>query len=46
LAEDVVKEDVSFGYGGRADTLKGAGLGVTVDEHRLKKYTKNKFTIS
>ena len=45
LAEDMVKEDVSFGYGGRANTLKGPGLGVTVDEHRLKKYIKNKLTI-
>lgn len=45
LTEDMVMEDVSFGYGGRAGMLKGPGLGVTVDEHRLKKYTKNKLTI-
>lgn len=45
LAEDIVKEDVSFGYGGRADTLKGPGLSVTVDEHRLKKYVKSSITI-
>ncbi|MDP3789956.1 MAG: enolase C-terminal domain-like protein, partial [Candidatus Omnitrophota bacterium] len=45
LAEDMVREDVSFGYGGRADMLKGPGLGVMVDEHRLKKYIKNKLTI-
>ena len=45
LAEDVVKESVSFGYGGRADILKGPGLGVTVDEDILNKYVKSKVTI-
>lgn len=45
LVEDIVKEDVSFGYGGRADAIKGPGLGVTVDEERLKKYIKSSATI-
>ncbi len=46
LAEDVVREDISFGYGGRAALLSGPGLGVTVDISRLNKYVKNKVTIS
>ncbi|MDD5680215.1 MAG: enolase C-terminal domain-like protein [Candidatus Omnitrophica bacterium] len=45
LAEDVVNEDVSFGYGGSAPLLTGAGLGVTVNESILNKYKKNKITI-
>lgn len=45
LVEDVANEDVSFGYGGRARMLFGPGLGVTVNEDRLKKYITNKVVI-
>jgi muconate cycloisomerase len=45
LIEDVVKEDVSFGYGGFASPLTGAGLGVTVDERILNKYVTGRVTI-
>lgn len=46
LLEDIVKEDIGFGYGGRACLLSGNGLGVTVDEKRLAKYVKSKVAIS
>ena len=45
LVEDVVREDVSFGYGGIARPLNGTGLGVTVDEKVLDKYTSDRVTI-
>jgi len=45
LAEDIVREDVGFGYGGIASPLKGTGLGVGIDEERLYKYTKEKVTL-
>lgn len=45
LPEDVVRESVGFGYGGRAGLLYGNGLGVTVDEPRLKKYVKSETII-
>ncbi|MBL7070627.1 MAG: dipeptide epimerase [Candidatus Omnitrophica bacterium] len=45
LEEDIVKEDVSFGYGGLAQPLKGAGLGITVDEEKLNKYVTDRVTI-
>jgi muconate cycloisomerase len=45
LAEDIVEEDVSFGYGGLACPLKGPGLGVRVNEKLLDKYTQDKVTI-
>ncbi|MEA3305415.1 MAG: dipeptide epimerase, partial [Candidatus Omnitrophota bacterium] len=45
LVEDVVKEDVSFGYGGFARPLKGKGLGVTVNERKLEKYVKERAVI-
>lgn len=45
LAEDIVKEDVSFGYGGFAHSLEGTGLGITVDENALNKYVIDRVTI-
>lgn len=45
LIEDVVKEDIGFGYGGFARPLEGPGLGVTVDENVLNKYITEKITI-
>ena len=46
LTEDVVAEDVSFGYGGFARPLQGAGFGVTVKEKVLNKYVTDKIKIS
>lgn len=37
LAENVMLEDVTFGYGGRARPLGGPGLGITVDPERLER---------
>ncbi|MBN2033971.1 MAG: hypothetical protein JW836_11895 [Deltaproteobacteria bacterium] len=37
LKENITKEDVSFGYGGRAGPLGGVGLGVTVDPLSLER---------
>jgi L-Ala-D/L-Glu epimerase len=39
LKEDIIKEDISFGKGGIAYPIEGHGLGVTVDESRLEKYS-------
>ena len=45
LLEDVIEEDVSFGYGGSARSLTGAGLGVTVNERVLNKYVTDRKSI-
>jgi L-Ala-D/L-Glu epimerase len=37
LRENITKEDVTFGYGGRAGPLPGAGLGVEVDPASLER---------
>ncbi|HEX8199184.1 MAG TPA: enolase C-terminal domain-like protein, partial [Isosphaeraceae bacterium] len=39
LAENLVAEDITFGYGGRAGPLTGPGLGVRVDEAALERMT-------
>jgi muconate cycloisomerase len=38
LAEDVSREPLHFGHGGRAPLLRGPGLGIQVREEVLKKY--------
>lgn len=38
LKEDVIQENLVFGKGGRAPSLKGPGLGITVREDVLKRY--------
>ncbi len=45
LVEDIVAEDISFGYGGFAHPLTGTGLGVTVDEKALNRYVTDRVTI-
>ena len=40
LAEDVSRNSVNFGYGGRAPLFRGAGLGVEVGERILEKYAQ------
>jgi muconate cycloisomerase len=39
LARNLVREDVTFRYGGRAPALAGPGLGVTVDPQALESLT-------
>lgn len=40
LKEDVGRDNIHFGNGGRAPVLRGAGLGITVDEARLETYAE------
>ncbi|MCA9020754.1 MAG: hypothetical protein KDA74_11460, partial [Planctomycetaceae bacterium] len=35
LQQNLIQEDISFQWGGRAPALKGPGLGITVDEKRI-----------
>ena len=37
LAGNLIVEDITFGFGGRARPLAGPGLGVTVDPAALKR---------
>jgi L-alanine-DL-glutamate epimerase-like enolase superfamily enzyme len=39
LARNVIREDITFRYGGKAPPLDGPGLGVTVDAHALEAMT-------
>ena len=45
LTEDIITEDISFGYGGFARPLNGSGLGVAVNEKVLNKHIKEKAEI-
>jgi hypothetical protein len=38
LSEDISRNAVNFGYGGRAPILRGNGFGVEVREDLLEKY--------
>ena len=38
LAEDISRNSVNFGHGGRAPLLRGSGLGIEVREEILEKY--------
>ena len=38
LADDLTRPSPRFGYGGRLKPLRGAGLGVEVDEGKLRRY--------
>ncbi|GIW88898.1 MAG: dipeptide epimerase [Isosphaeraceae bacterium] len=42
LAENLIREDVTFGYGGWSRPLPGPGLGVTVDEGRLERLSQRR----
>ncbi len=46
LAENITDSDVSFGYGGKAYPLTGAGLGVDVNINKVRKMSENLFTVS
>jgi L-Ala-D/L-Glu epimerase / N-acetyl-D-glutamate racemase len=39
LRDNIVRKDISFGWGGRAKPLTGYGLGVEVDPAKLKRYS-------
>ena len=41
LKQNITKENVSFGLGGKAGPLKGPGLGVTINEQSLSQLTVN-----
>ena len=45
LLQDISREDVVFGYGGRAAVLAGVGLGITVREELLDKYAEEKISV-
>ena len=45
LSQDVSHENISFGYGGEAPTLRGPGWGIMVLEERLEKYAKTLVTL-
>jgi muconate cycloisomerase len=40
LKEDIAKQSIRFGHGGRAPLLRSPGLGVTVDEDVVMKYVR------
>jgi len=40
LVENVINEEISFGWGGRASALNGPGLGISVNEKRLQKLAR------
>ncbi|QDV33672.1 mandelate racemase/muconate lactonizing enzyme family protein [Tautonia plasticadhaerens] len=46
LAENPTTPDVTFGFGGRAGTIAGPGLGVEVDPARLERMTVSRRDIS
>lgn len=39
VSEPLTLEDLTFGFAGRAPRLAGPGLGITVDEHALRRVT-------
>ncbi len=45
LKEDITKENMTMGFGGRVKTPSGPGLGVTVVDRVLEKYTSKRITI-
>lgn len=45
LQQNVIKEDISFQWRGRAPALKGPGLGITVDEEQIHKLKEREITL-
>jgi len=41
LADDITRERVRFGYGGRAEPMQGHGLGVSLDAEALSRYAED-----
>lgn len=46
LGRNVTREDITFGYGGKARPLKGPGLGVTVDPEILESLSVRRHEVS
>ena len=46
LKEDITKEDMTIGFGGKVRPVSGPGLGVTVIDRILEKYTGKKTVVS
>ncbi len=46
LADNIIREDVTFGYGGRAKPIDGPGLGVTIDRDALERLTVRRTEVS
>jgi muconate cycloisomerase len=45
LEEDIAKEDLTVGPGGKGKALEGPGLGVEVDEVRLSKWIRGRMEL-
>ena len=45
LKDNVINDDISFGYGGKALTLKGDGLGINVDLSRVENLAEEKIIL-
>lgn len=46
VRERLTREDITFGWGGKAPALTGSGLGVTIDEEAVRRVTRREQTIS
>lgn len=44
LAEDIVEEDLTFGFRGRAPVLDASGLGVTIKRRALEQYCRDRIS--
>ena len=45
LKEDVTRENMTMGFGGKVRAITGSGLAVTVADERLNKYTTNRYVL-
>ncbi|HAH48718.1 MAG TPA: hypothetical protein DCM07_28545 [Planctomycetaceae bacterium] len=45
LTENIINEEISFGRGGLAPALSGPGLGITVNEERLRLQTRKQLQL-
>jgi len=45
LKEDITRESIQFGHGGKAPLITGDGLGIRVNEDVLGKYAKNTISV-
>ena len=46
LAQNLIREDITFKYGGKAEPLTGPGLGISIDPASLERMTVNHEEIS
>lgn len=45
LQQNIIKEDLSFQWGGRAPALMGPGLSITVDEEQIQKFKEHELIL-